>query len=313
MTGWRIGFASNPVLAPLFTRWITNTESCASQISQWAAVEAINGPQDAAEAMKGELPRAARPDRAPAERGSGRQLPGARRGVLRLAQRDRGLPHDRRAGFGGIQEAPAERGGRRAAGRHPFRHARARARGSTCAFPTPPPRTRSRRASRAWRLSSARTPRRPHERGLAPERHGRGGHRARRQVPLRGGDRRRPARAQPAGGPSRPRRVAARGLRARDAGGDRARARAERAGGDLPLAPRAFGHDFPALRLRRTRDAGPTLRASWTRRSSPRTGSRPQELAARHAMHRSPLVARCVADYLAGARFPLDVLSREFA
>jgi aspartate aminotransferase len=52
MTGWRIGFASNPVLAPLFTRWITNTESCASQISQWAAVEAINGPQDAAEAMK---------------------------------------------------------------------------------------------------------------------------------------------------------------------------------------------------------------------------------------------------------------------
>jgi aspartate/methionine/tyrosine aminotransferase len=52
MTGWRIGFAANPVLAPLFTRWITNTESCASQISQWAAVEAINGPQEAAEAMK---------------------------------------------------------------------------------------------------------------------------------------------------------------------------------------------------------------------------------------------------------------------
>jgi aspartate/methionine/tyrosine aminotransferase len=52
MTGWRIGFTSNPVLAPVFTRWITNTESCASQISQWAALEAINGPQDAAEAMK---------------------------------------------------------------------------------------------------------------------------------------------------------------------------------------------------------------------------------------------------------------------
>ncbi len=52
MTGWRIGFASNPVLAPAFTRWITNTESCASQISQWAAVEAINGPQDDAEKMK---------------------------------------------------------------------------------------------------------------------------------------------------------------------------------------------------------------------------------------------------------------------
>ena len=52
MTGWRIGFTSNPALAPVFTRWITNTESCASQISQWAAVEAINGPQQAAAAMK---------------------------------------------------------------------------------------------------------------------------------------------------------------------------------------------------------------------------------------------------------------------
>jgi aspartate aminotransferase len=52
MTGWRLGFTSNPKLAPVFTRWITNTESCASQISQWAAVEAINGPQDAAEKMK---------------------------------------------------------------------------------------------------------------------------------------------------------------------------------------------------------------------------------------------------------------------
>ena len=52
MTGWRIGFTSSPALAPVFTRWITNTDSCASQISQWAAVEAINGPQQPAEAMK---------------------------------------------------------------------------------------------------------------------------------------------------------------------------------------------------------------------------------------------------------------------
>ena len=52
MTGWRIGFASNPVLAPQFVRWVTNTDSCASQISQWAAVEAIQGPQDDAEAMR---------------------------------------------------------------------------------------------------------------------------------------------------------------------------------------------------------------------------------------------------------------------
>ena len=52
MTGWRIGFTSNPLLSPVLTRWITNTDSCASQISQWAALEAINGPQDAAEMMK---------------------------------------------------------------------------------------------------------------------------------------------------------------------------------------------------------------------------------------------------------------------
>jgi hypothetical protein len=38
-----------------------------------------------------------------------------------------------------------------------------------------------------------------------------------------------------------------------------------------------------------------------------------EELAARRAMHRSPLVERCVEDYLAGKRFPLEVLSREFA
>jgi 8-oxo-dGTP pyrophosphatase MutT (NUDIX family) len=39
----------------------------------------------------------------------------------------------------------------------------------------------------------------------------------------------------------------------------------------------------------------------------------PAELAARRAEHRSPLVERCVADYLAGRRFPLDVFSREFS
>ena len=52
MTGWRVGFVANRTLAPVFTRWITNTESCASQISQWAALEAITGQQDAAETMR---------------------------------------------------------------------------------------------------------------------------------------------------------------------------------------------------------------------------------------------------------------------
>ena len=52
MTGWRIGYAVNRMLAQYFTRWITNTESCASHISQWAAVEAIGGPQAEAESMR---------------------------------------------------------------------------------------------------------------------------------------------------------------------------------------------------------------------------------------------------------------------
>jgi aspartate aminotransferase len=52
MTGWRIGYAANHALAPVFTRWITNTESCASQISQWAALAAITGPQATADMMR---------------------------------------------------------------------------------------------------------------------------------------------------------------------------------------------------------------------------------------------------------------------
>jgi aspartate/methionine/tyrosine aminotransferase len=52
MTGWRLGFVANRKLAPFFTTWITNTESCASQISQWAAVEALNGPQADAQRMR---------------------------------------------------------------------------------------------------------------------------------------------------------------------------------------------------------------------------------------------------------------------
>src|SRR5437868_5956855 len=37
------------------------------------------------------------------------------------------------------------------------------------------------------------------------------------------------------------------------------------------------------------------------------------ELKARKADHRSPLVQQCVEDYLSGERYPLDVLSKEFA
>jgi 8-oxo-dGTP pyrophosphatase MutT (NUDIX family) len=37
------------------------------------------------------------------------------------------------------------------------------------------------------------------------------------------------------------------------------------------------------------------------------------ELAARSAEHRSPLVQRCMDDYLAGRRYPLELFSAEFA
>ena len=52
MTGWRIGFAASAALAPHFVRWVTNTESCASHVSQWAALEAIQGTQAPAQAMR---------------------------------------------------------------------------------------------------------------------------------------------------------------------------------------------------------------------------------------------------------------------
>jgi aspartate/methionine/tyrosine aminotransferase len=52
MTGWRLGFTANKKLAPYFTNWITNTESCASHITQWAGVAALNGPQGDAHHMR---------------------------------------------------------------------------------------------------------------------------------------------------------------------------------------------------------------------------------------------------------------------
>jgi len=52
MTGWRIGFAVNRKLAPTFVRWVTNTESCAGHMNQFAALEAVSGPQEDAEKMR---------------------------------------------------------------------------------------------------------------------------------------------------------------------------------------------------------------------------------------------------------------------
>jgi len=46
MTGWRLGYAANPTLAPHFARWMTNTDSCANHPTQWAVVEALNSSQE---------------------------------------------------------------------------------------------------------------------------------------------------------------------------------------------------------------------------------------------------------------------------
>lgn len=51
MTGWRIGFAANPKLAPYLSRWVTNTDSCAPHPNQYAALTALTGPQDDSKRM----------------------------------------------------------------------------------------------------------------------------------------------------------------------------------------------------------------------------------------------------------------------
>jgi len=51
MTGWRIGFASNPKLAEHISRWVNNTDSCAGHPNQYAALAALTGSQDEAREM----------------------------------------------------------------------------------------------------------------------------------------------------------------------------------------------------------------------------------------------------------------------
>lgn len=45
MTGWRIGYMGNPVLAEYIGRLVTNTDSCAPYPNQLAVVAALTGPQ----------------------------------------------------------------------------------------------------------------------------------------------------------------------------------------------------------------------------------------------------------------------------
>ncbi len=51
MTGWRLGYAVNEKLAPYFSTWMTNTDSCPNHMTQWAMVEALNGSQEEPDRM----------------------------------------------------------------------------------------------------------------------------------------------------------------------------------------------------------------------------------------------------------------------
>ena len=53
MTGWRIGYALAPEpLAKIMTNYLSHATSAPSSVSQWAAVEALNGPQNTIEGMR---------------------------------------------------------------------------------------------------------------------------------------------------------------------------------------------------------------------------------------------------------------------
>jgi ADP-ribose pyrophosphatase YjhB (NUDIX family) len=68
--------------------------------------------------------------------------------------------------------------------------------------------------------------------------------------------------------------------------------------GDITYLRFAFAGDLGAHEAERALDAG-IQRAVWMT---------PDEIRATAERHRSPLVSQCVSDYLAGRRFPLELL-----
>jgi aspartate aminotransferase len=53
MTGWRIGYTASPAkLAKAMSNYLSHSTSAPSTISQYAAIEALTGPQDSVEAMR---------------------------------------------------------------------------------------------------------------------------------------------------------------------------------------------------------------------------------------------------------------------
>ena len=56
MTGWRLGYGVLPDwLVPAFSRLVINSVSCTNAFAQAGAIEALTGPQDAADAMRDEF------------------------------------------------------------------------------------------------------------------------------------------------------------------------------------------------------------------------------------------------------------------
>lgn len=55
MTGWRVGYGINRKLASVFSRMVTNTDSCAAHPNQYAALAALTSSQDCVEIMRKEF------------------------------------------------------------------------------------------------------------------------------------------------------------------------------------------------------------------------------------------------------------------
>ena len=86
MTGWRLGYAGGPEpLIKTMCKLQSQSTSNPSSITQWAGVEALNGPQDFIPRNKAGVQGAARPRGVDAEPGQGHQVPQARGRVLRLS------------------------------------------------------------------------------------------------------------------------------------------------------------------------------------------------------------------------------------
>ena len=100
MTGWRIGYAAGPLpLIKAMTAIQSQSTSNACSVSQWAAVEALTGPQDYIPEAAARLPPPPRPGGRPAQRLPRHRLPDAGGRLLRLSldRRPDRPPHPGRA------------------------------------------------------------------------------------------------------------------------------------------------------------------------------------------------------------------------